>query len=146
MDEIWKPVPSKEGLLASSLGRVLLPEREAAMPNGGIRKYKPKPCIGVITKASKTASHSYRGFYNKFFGNMKVHRLVCEPFHGPPPFKGAVVIHLDENAHNNKPENLKWGTQKENMNMPQIRAYWSSPERSAILKKSWDTRKTKVTA
>lgn len=53
----------------------------------------------------------------------KVHQLVCEAFHGPKPFDGAVVIHLDENALNNRPENLKWGTQKENLNMPKHRHY-----------------------
>jgi len=45
----------------------------------------------------------------------KVHQLVCEAFHGPKPFEKAVVIHIDEDAHNNRPENLMWGTQKENL-------------------------------
>jgi hypothetical protein len=44
--------------------------------------------------------------------------LVCEAFHGPPPEGKPVVIHKDEDAHNNTPENLKWGTQKENLNAP----------------------------
>jgi len=66
------------------------------------------------------------GMITKFYGNIKVHRLVCEAFHGPPPFDRAVVIHLDENALNNKPENLKWGTQKENLNMPGYIAYCKS--------------------
>jgi hypothetical protein len=49
--------------------------------------------------------------------------MVCEAFHGQPPFDGSVVIHLDEDALNNRPENLMWGTQKENMNMPKIKAW-----------------------
>lgn len=60
----------------------------------------------------------------------KVHQLVCEAFHGPKPFPEAVVIHLDEDALNNRPENLKWGTQKENLNMPKFKAWLSSPERN----------------
>jgi len=88
------------------------------MPKGGIRVYEPKPTYGVKTRASKTARHVYMGVYNKFFGNMKVHRLVCEAFHGPAPDGRSVVIHLDEDATNNRPENLKWGTQRENLNMP----------------------------
>lgn len=63
------------------------------------------------------------GIVNRSFGNMKIHRLVCEAFHGVPPFPKAVVIHLDEDATNNKPENLRWGTQKENLNMPGFIAY-----------------------
>ena len=124
--EHWKPVPSKPGMMASSFGRVLLPETTYKMPNGGETRTKPCPTYGVVTKASKTARHTYMGLSNRKLGNMKVHRLVCEAFHGPQPFKKAVVIHLDENAHNNKPCNLKWGTQKENLNMPGFLAYCRS--------------------
>jgi len=53
----------------------------------------------------------------------KVHQLVREAFHGPKPFPNAVVIHVDESALNNQPENLKWGTQKENLNAPGFIAF-----------------------
>jgi len=33
------------------------------------------------------------------------------------------VIHINENALDNRPENLKWGTQKENLNMPSFIEY-----------------------
>lgn len=131
MAERWKPVPSFPGLLASDQGRLLLPPRYAPLPHGGYRLYTPEPVRGSKTRARKDAAHSYRGIYAKAFGNIKVHRAVCEAFHGPPPFERAVVIHLDENAHNNRPENLKWGTQKENLNMPKFREYLRSPERIA---------------
>lgn len=126
MNEIWKPVPSMPGVKASSLGRILLPQRAAEMPNGGIRIYKPKPIFGTKTKASKNARHTYMGVFSKFFGNIKVHRAVCEAFHGPKPFEKAVVIHLNEDATDNRPENLKWGTQKENLNMPGFIKYCKS--------------------
>jgi hypothetical protein len=125
-NEIWKSVPSKPGVMASSLGRVKMPEVTAEMPNGGVRVYKTKPVYGTIRRASKNAKHQYRGLINKRFGNLKVHRLVCEAFHGPAPFDKAVVIHLDEDGLNNKPENLKWGTQKENLNMPKFIEYCKS--------------------
>lgn len=134
MPEIWKPVPSLPGVHASDEGRILLAPRYAPLPNGGYRLYTPKPVDGVVTRATKTARHSYRGMYAKFHGNIKVHRAVCEAFHGPPPFDGAVVIHIDENAHNNRPENLKWGTQKENLNMPKFMAWCRSPERKILLR------------
>ena len=116
--EIWKPVPSKPGLMASSWGRIKLPDRTAKLPNGGFREYHPKPTYGHTTKASKTARHQYKSYFTRFFGNIKVHKAICEAFHGPAPFPKAVVIHKDENAFNNVPENLKWGSQKENLNMP----------------------------
>jgi hypothetical protein len=126
MAEIWKPVPSIPGVLASSEGRILLPPCYAPLAQGGFRLYETKPIEGAVTRASKNAGHVYRGIYWKKHGNIKVHRAVCEAFHGPPPFDGAVVIHLDENGLNNRPENLKWGTQKENLNMPKIKAYHRS--------------------
>jgi len=121
--EVWKPVPSKPGLWASSWGRIILPVREYLMPNGGFRRTLPAPTYGTKTKASKTARHVYMGLANKHFGNMKVHRLVCEAFHGAALLDKAVVVHLDEDATNNRPENLRWGTQKENLNMPKFTAY-----------------------
>jgi len=125
-NEIWKPVPSKPGMTASSWGRVCLPSSTAAMPYGGIRKYQPKPTYGIKTKASKTARYEYMRISNHKLGNMKIHRLVCEAFHGLAPFERAIVIHIDENACNNKPENLRWGTQKENLNMPKFIEYCKS--------------------
>lgn len=119
--------------MVSSEGRLLLPPRHAPVPGGGFRLYEPKPTYGVVTKANAKARHTYRGIYNPFFGNIKIHRAVCEAFHGPAPFDRAVVIHIDEDAHNNKPENLKWGTQKENLNMPKFKAWCSSDERKATL-------------
>lgn len=121
--ENWRPVPSYPGLMASDLGRLLLPPSYGALANGGYRLYRPKPTAGVTRWAKKGAKHEYLGIMSRKWGNIKVHRAVCEAFHGPSPFDGAVVIHIDENAFNNRPENLKWGTQKENLNAPGFRAY-----------------------
>lgn len=45
-------------------------------------------------------------------------------------------MHLDDNPANNKPENLKWGTQKENMNAPAFISYCKSRtgENSPVIK------------
>lgn len=47
--------------------------------------------------------------------NLRVSRLVCSSYHGPAPFEGAVVDHIDGNKHNNRPDNLEWVTQSENL-------------------------------
>lgn len=125
-EELWLPVPSYPGLMASSWGRVRLPDGEAPLPNGGVRKYFPEPTYGVKRKASKTARHQYYGLYNRRYGNLKVHRAVCEAFHGPAPEGKPFVLHADENALNNKPDNLSWGSQKENMNASGFIAYCQS--------------------
>lgn len=122
--EIWKPVPSESGVLASSYGRILLPPRYAPMTHGGFRAYFPKPRVGQVSREKVGAKHTYKIIMirdeNKVSKQRprKVHQLVCEAFHGPKPFAKAVVIHRDEDAHNNRQENLLWGTQKENMNAP----------------------------
>lgn len=108
-------IPSIPGALANSLGQIKLPENSSEMPNGGIRKYKTKWISGVKRRASKTARHGYYGIMYRG-KNYKVHRLICEAFYGPPPSTSSVVLHLNEDAMDNRPENLRWGTQEENMN------------------------------
>ena len=130
--ETWKPVPSEPGVLASSWGRVLSAPCFAPLPNGGYRLHAPEPRTGFVASSRKGASHTYRQVMVRRHGDgprqapRKVHQLICEAFHGPKPFPEAVVIHLDEDAHNNRPENLRWGTQKENLNMPRFREYCRS--------------------
>lgn len=119
---IIKNVASIEGALANDLGEIKLPSKTSKMPNGGQRSYETKWRRGTKTKARKSARHEYFGIV--YCGkNYKVHRLICEAFHGPAPEGKNVVIHIDENALNNRPENLRWGTQKENMNMPRFIEY-----------------------
>ncbi|MGG7581729.1 NUMOD4 motif-containing HNH endonuclease [Rhizobium sp. Nf11,1] len=44
-----------------------------------------------------------------------LHYLVVRAFHGPKPFNAAVTRHLDGDPLNNSPDNLIWGTHRENM-------------------------------
>lgn len=44
-----------------------------------------------------------------------IHVLVALAFHGRPRRRGLVVRHLDGNPKNNRPENLRWGTQRQNV-------------------------------
>jgi hypothetical protein len=120
-----RPIPSIPGALASSEGLIKLPECSSLMPHGGLRHYKTKWVAGGKRRASKTARHTYLAVLYRG-KNYKIHRLVCEAFHGPAPSPASVVIHLDENALNNRPENLRWGTQKENLNMPGFIEYCRS--------------------
>ena len=119
------PIPSIKGAYANDLGQVKMPDAEAEMPNGGKRQYKTKWVYGCKRKASKNARHEYYGTLYRG-KNYKIHRLVCEAFHGLPPDDKPIVIHIDEDATNNRPENLKWGTQKENLNMPGFIEYCKS--------------------
>lgn len=113
--EIWKRVPSLPAYEASSFGRIRRVPYFGRMPNGGTRVYGGKPWTGTWDGARFVMQYQGR--------TRRVARLVCAAFHGVPPPWTPVCMHLDENSRNNRPENLKWGTQKENLNAPGFRAY-----------------------
>ena len=109
------PILSIPGALAREDGMIKLPHSKAKMPHGGTREYKTKWVFGTIRRATKTARHSYYGILYRG-RNYKIHRLICEAFHGPAPEGSNIVLHLNEDATDNRPENLAWGTQKQNLN------------------------------
>lgn len=106
--EVWVTSPSLPDYEVSSYGRVMRKPYQRAMPNGGLRTYGGHKHFGQDTGEGRMI-FVYKG------KSYKVHQLVCEAFNGPRP-DGLVCLHLDENYTNNRPENLKWGTQKENLN------------------------------
>lgn len=122
---IIKPILSIPGAFANELGQIKFPDTTAKMPQGSIRKYKTKWVFGVKRKSSKSARHQY--YATLYRGkNYKIHRIICEAFHGQSPKDKPIVIHINENALDNRPKNLKWGTQKENLNMPGFIKYCKS--------------------
>ena len=123
--EIWVPIPSDMELEASSCGRIRIIGWKKAMPNGGSRVYGTQPTFGQWDGVRLI--YSRKGHKTR-----KVARLICEAFHGPAPFSGAVAMHLDENSRNNKPGNLKWATQKENLNSPKFLEYCSKNCRTKV--------------
>ena len=91
------------------------------MPNGNVRQYHTKPVIGCWAVGSGGGRYIIR--WGRARKTLKVARLVCEAFNGPPPFPRAVAMHGDENSRNNRADNLEWGTQKQNLNAPGFIAY-----------------------
>lgn len=116
--EIWRRSPSNPDLMVSSHGRVMVIPYSKPMPYGGERSYGGVPTTGqwdgeryVYTRRGKKT--------------LKVARLVCEAFNGPPD-EGQMCLHEDENSRNNRPDNLRWGTNKENLNYPGYLEYCRS--------------------
>lgn len=115
-EEVWRPVPSLDGWEASSEGRVRRVPHVKPMPHGGTRTYGGHAWFGHRAKDG-------RWEFKPEGRTVRVHQAVCEAFHGPKPFEAAVVMHLDEDNGNNRPGNLAWGTQQQNLNAPGFKQY-----------------------
>jgi hypothetical protein len=64
-----------------------------------------------------TDRYGYRRVLLSYAGlakHHKVHRLVCEAFHGPPNVLRNECAHLDGNKRNNNAANLRWVSRSEN--------------------------------
>ena len=118
--ELWRVIPSVPGYLASNHGRIMRTPYIAQMPHGGDRQYGGQPTRGQWAAKERRYIARLEG------ATFKVHRLVCEAFHGPAPADKPVCMHMDEDSRNNRPSNLRWGSQKENLNAPGFLAYCHS--------------------
>lgn len=113
--EIWRLIPSVPGLLASSRGRIMVAPKFGKGKSG-----KPRQYGGFARPGQWDGSRMIYTWKGRTF---KVARLVCEAFNGPPTEEKNVCMHLDEDSRNNRPSNLRWGTQKENLNAPGFLEY-----------------------
>lgn len=52
--------------------------------------------------------------YNGKRKSQRVHRLICTAYHGPAPSSKHTASHIDGNWRNNKPDNLRWESMKQN--------------------------------
>jgi hypothetical protein len=82
--------------------------------NGPIFKIEEEPILKKKPSIDRYGYHRVRISVNGKQSSIRVHTLVLLAFHGPKPFKNAICRHLDGNKSNNQPNNLRWGTYKEN--------------------------------
>jgi len=80
-----------------------------------------------MRKKSKTNGSDYQAVsIPGFKSHLRVHRIVCETFHGAAPAGKELVNHKDEFKSNNKASNLQWVTPSQNVkkyyeNNPRVR-------------------------
>ncbi|HKS26341.1 MAG TPA: HNH endonuclease [Pyrinomonadaceae bacterium] len=107
MTETWKPVLNFEGIYeVSSLGRV---RRSLDSPTGGIKAGH------ILTPSVMRNGYLFLHLSKNGvpFGRY-VHRLVCEAFYGEPPSRSYQAAHQNGIRTDNRVENLRWATVKEN--------------------------------
>jgi hypothetical protein len=110
--EVWRDVPGVPGILVSSEGRVMkLPYRKTTK-DGGERIFGGVPHFGTWDRESARFVVTVGG------RTYKLAKLIALAFHGPAPFDGALVLHVDENSANNRPANLYYGSQRDNLGAP----------------------------
>jgi hypothetical protein len=94
--EFWRTAPGHDRYIVSNLGRVRFRKVGSPILRGSIGRdgYHRVQLDGVTRR---------------------VHRLVCEAFHGPQPSPAHEVAHGDGVRRNNHSLNLRWATRSENI-------------------------------
>lgn len=113
--ERWLPIPGYEGLYeASDHGRVKSVERRVPFVNRWgqeITRRVPERIREAVVHPN--GGHLYLTLHNRKRRQYFVHRLVMAAFVGPCP-DGMEVCHNDGDPTNNRLENLRYGTSKDN--------------------------------
>ena len=108
MPEIWKSVVGYEGLYeVSDQGQV------RSLTRNGRRGKILRPGFGSVRKGCEYKRQLVILSVSGKHKTKTVHRLVLEAFVGPRP-EGMEGCHNDGNTQNNKLENLRWDTRKNN--------------------------------
>ena len=109
MEEIWKDIKGYEGLyMISSYGRV--------KSIGGRRGSSNKPKI--LKQGTDTSGYKFVCFrVNKYSKTFKVHRLVAEAFI-PNLNRYTEIGHINGIKTDNRVDNLRWCSHKDNCNNP----------------------------
>lgn len=107
MTEVWVPAAGFPHYEVSNLGRV----RSFPRPRtrGGIRA--PYPTGQGYLRVNL--------YENGVQRQVSVHALICESFHGPRP-DGWHAAHENGDNQDNRPENLKWKSPRDNI-LDQVR-------------------------
>lgn len=101
VQEEWRSIPNHPDYEASSKGRVRCVNRR--------RYLRPGDIVAQNTGKSGYAMANLDGRARL------VHRLVCAAFNGPPPTEKHEAAHNNGQRGDNRPDNLRWATRRENM-------------------------------
>ena len=128
--EEWRDIPGYEGIYqASDLGRIRTCEGKTTQGRYGERRWKQR----ILHHKGECYRTGYRVTLWKG-GKPKdwlVARLVALTFIGPDG--GLTVNHIDGNRFNNRPENLEWCTNAENIRKGFETGLYASIQKAVVL-------------
>lgn len=101
---VWLPVPGWPAYEVSDEGGIRRAVKSRRAPQGFVLK----PLRG---RSGYLAVNLYRPGVLK---TVRIHRIVCTAFHGEPPSPHHEAAHGDGNKINNRADNLRWVTRREN--------------------------------
>ena len=105
--EIWKPVVGFEGSYeVSNLGRVKALARTVLHGRG--RRMIARPEMLMRTPVTATGYPQVLLKHGDKTRHSRVHRLVCEAFHGPAPVGSRFAAHVNGDPSDCRASNLAW--------------------------------------
>lgn len=138
--EEWRDVVGYEGYYqVSNLGRVRSVDRTIIDSNGHKKHYRGKT---LKPSLKRTGYYSVTIHTEEVKKTVLVHRLVAAAFLEPDP-KRLYVDHIDADKTNNKVDNLRWCTCRENINFAiengnvDFRSFTESAKHSTKRRGNW---------
>jgi hypothetical protein len=120
----WKDIEGYEGLYKISDTGIVKSYDKIVEVNGGYRLHKGKTkCIYV--EKSRMQYHSISLSDKGINKSYRIHRLVAKTFISNPN-NYPNVLHNDNDTSNNCVSNLRWGTQKDNLQQMSRENRWSN--------------------
>lgn len=133
MEEIWKDVPEWEDCYqVSTKGRVRSKDRYVRTNRGSKRIVKGEIKSLYKTKDGYLSTH-FRDYKTQRSKTMRVHRVVAMTFIVQPKDKNE-IDHINGIRDDNRVENLRWCTNKENSSFPLARKNKSIGIKNALKK------------
>ena len=138
MQEVWKPVPGYEGLYeVSDQGRVRSLDRDITQKSRWGTWFTLRKKGKLLRPGRMPQGHQSVALGRR--NSQCVHKLVLMAFVGPAPDRHE-CCHNNGDPSDNRLENLRWGTRRENILDAVKHGHWMTVERRAALEKGRATR------